>query len=408
MVFDYLKKNNSLVYLAEFALILLLFQFVLVDVLGNVFLLYDDLVVVFVFPIFILELFKNENFRVLRLSLFLILAQSVLFLCIDFNIRAHFLDLVWLLKPIIIFWVCYSLFSRWSNTKLKLYLRFFRLVFIVSLLYGVLQFISWVFFGVELPMTTFKMMTGLHELTGGSKFDFLRVSSIYAHPIWFGLVCSLFGTFFFYEKKYGIFLLCILGILLSFSRWALFLQGFSIAVIILRSAKSKTSWIAIGLFAFFVLVFLIMNIPVILEYYDTFWGGYNQQALKMYGIKKAIELFTMNPFGYGLGTFGTINSQESYVYNLIYFDEFRFRFLQTAKSGIESIWFIILIQLGITGLFFYIWPFLNLIKIGKRSSVFVMAFLLLPLISIIYIPSYLVLLVFFIILFDRQETVSAA
>lgn len=357
--------------------------------LGDMFLLIDDFIFVLLIPLFLSNIKKN---KIIIISLCYILIKSLFLLFWEINLGAYFNDLILFLKPIIFFWGFYLLFEYRSDNYFVTIEKYFRWFLVITMLYGVMQFVLFFKFRISLPMQSAKYFAGAKSVME-DPFSLVRVASIYAHPLWFGYICAFSGVFYLFLRKYWISLIAIIGVLVSFSRWALaiYLIGIAGYFLIIHPKFTKRSLIVLFP-AFCILTFLYIG--RILDLYNSLWKGYNDHAIKMHGIVKGLELLQYNPFGYGLGSYGTSISADSITYKLVSFSSKQLNYLPFAKSGIESFITIISVQLGIDGLIMYFIPFFSKIKLNAAGLFFTLL-LIFPIISL-YNTYVLILCAFFI------------
>lgn len=374
---------------------LLLIQFLLVYYLGDLFLLIDDVIFVLLIPIFFNSLRKE---KILIVSLCYIIIKSLFLFFWEIQIVAYFKDLLLLLKPIIFFWGFYFSFEQRSDNYFLKVEKFFRYFIVITMLYGIIQFVFYFKFRISLPMQSAKYFSGAKSVME-DPFLLVRVASIYAHPLWFGYICTFSGVFYLFKRKYWISVIALVGVLVSFSRWALAIYLIGIAGYFLIMHPKFTKRSILVLFPVFC-VFIFIYIGKILDIYNTLWKGYNDHAIKMHGIVKGMELLKQNPFGYGLGSFGTSSSTGSITYKLVSFSSKQLNYLPFAQSGIESFFTIISVQLGLDGLLMYFIPFIKKIKLTPAGLFFILL-LCFPLISL-YNTYVLILSAFFIQFLKRD------
>lgn len=369
------------------ALLALYLQYLFVTNVSLAFLYIDEAIVVLLVPAFIISAFKNLK---LLISFYLfILLGLLLFMIHQYNGNA-ILDCINFCKPIMLFYGLYYLFYQIEYKQLNKILNIFVILFKIALIYGILQWIVYFLFKIELPMLNLAHVSGSEEFLGGEKFGIRRVNSIFGFHLWFAYLCACFGGYFFYRKMYVWVLLCLGGILCAFSRFGLALFVLSIIITLLQKKNTKYIATIIGSCA---LICIFYYWEEIMHLYDIFWGTYNDNAIKMLSIKQGINLFIENPFGYGFGSFGTQYSVESNLNGLLNFDG--------KASGAESYYLILLVQVGLFGLLFYLFPFVYHFYTQKKSRYLMGLILLFPLISTFYNPIFLAMTSLIIVWLER-------
>ncbi len=386
-------NNNRLVSVFFFALLL---QFLFVYLFGDVFLFVDDIIFILIIPFFINGIIKKE--KIVVISLVYIILKSLLLLVWERNFLNYGIDLILILKPIIIFWGFYFLFEYRTDIFILKTEKILRFVFVSTAIYGVIQFVMYLKFRISIPMQDTKFFHGADAIAK-DPFSLVRASSIFAHPLWYGYVCAFCGTFYLFKRKYWISIIALLGVLVTFSRWALAIYLLGVFGYFLIEHKKLTKRVLL-VFIPLTLVFIITQIDQILYIYNKLWSGYNDHAIKIYGIIKGIDLISLNPFGYGIGSYGTSTSGTSKTYNLVNFNSHFLNLLPWVKSGIESFATIISVQLGVDSLIFYFSPFCSKLKLNKEG-VFFGLLLIFPIISL-YNPYVLILSAFSIQYFKRD------
>jgi len=386
---NYDKFCNDKIYknfLFYMAFCLLFLQFFGREFISTQFRFIDEIVLFFIILFSFFYIFKKKKYIGLCLSLFVF---SGLFLSLwEFRFNAIVFDMSWFIKSLFYFWGCYYLFELLPNIDRKS--RFVNKIVVLCVMYGLCQFFAWYLFRYQLPLSGEKYVMGFSEILA-ERFTVRRVSSVFGHTLWFGYISSLFGSYFFYKRKYFLAIFCFLGVFVTFSRWALVLSVLSITSILSERKQLKTKIALISLLCI-VTIFAIINYQKIANVYNIFWGTYSKNAIKITGIKKASTLFFKNPIGYGFGTFGTSNSIGSSLYK-----ELNWNISSLSTSGIESFYTILLVQTGIIGLFLYVMPFLIEFKKYKQTRFVYLHLLVLPIMSVLYIPLYLFLSSFLIV-----------
>ncbi|VFQ46558.1 hypothetical protein [Desulfoluna butyratoxydans] len=307
-------------------------------------------------------------------------------------------DFIYIFKPILLFWGLYCFLNLAHSDSVDLFLEFFSLLFIISVFYGLSQFSFWFLYRVDLPMLSIKTVMGVEEFFGRN-ISLRRVPSIFGHPLWFGYLCSLWSVFFLWRKKYFFSLISGIGILLSFSRWALFLAYISVFIMQFES-KDKTTKYVFNLCSLIFVIVVVCNWAKIYYICNVLWKGYSIYSIKMIGIQDSIDLFSKNPLGYGFGSFGTINSVGSTIYDEISINS---SWLIGKRSGIEAFYFILLVQVGFLGVLIYLSPFIKYFCFCPKSRFLLLHMLCLPFIGVLYIPLYLSTLVLMISVVERTS-----
>lgn len=371
-------------------LISLFFQAIFTKLGGSLFFYLDDFLFILILPYFGLML-KKDPYLAAGLSSFLIVCIILFF--VECRTTAFLKDLLLFIKPLGFFWgfIAFFLYEKKMHFSWTLYIR----IFFFSVFYGILQSLAWNFNHIELPFFDGKTMLGFNSLLG-SQVWISRVNSFYPHTVWFGLVSSLFGIFGILSQNKKLIVISSIALLISFTRWAIALFGFIAFVHFYIHNPRKRPFLLI-MTSVITLTISLKYGQQIMTLWDLFYGNYNSDStIKLYGIQKGIELFRQNPFGYGLGSYGTGSSSGSFTYNWIHFRSSMFKIMEGA-SGIESIWTILLIQTGCIGFITYLYPFVRRIKnISKDpSAMFFLFIALLPLISVFYNPLVLALCAFF-------------
>lgn len=367
----------SLIYKSyRFFFFIIILQYLLIYLLGDTLNVLDELITFSLLPIFFLYITKENKY--LLVSVTYILIKTVILFFIEARLAPTLLDLFsWFLKPLILFWSFIYIFEKQDKKFIDKTTKYLEYIFFIGVTYGILQFVLWFLFRVDLPMRSSNYLNA-SQVVSGDQFAFLRISSIFGQPLWYGYFCSLFGIYYTINKKYYHVVFAFMGLILAFSRWATFLFGLSVFFVVV-SGLSKNKKILI--YAILTLI-LVLLIPKGISIYDKIWGNYGDTAIKIYGIKKALFLIFHNPIGYGVGSYGTSNSIGSFTYNISHFDLSRLANLGEKKSGIEATVFIFMVQIGIDGLIAFILPFLKKLKKNKKSTVFYIFLILLPLVDI--------------------------
>jgi hypothetical protein len=105
--------------------------------------------------------------------------------------------------------------------------------------------------------------------------------------------------------------------------------------------------------------------------------------------------------GYGIGTFGTINSVGFSDYGIENFNDR----LKNNLGGIEAFLFILFVQIGIDGTIFYFMPFLKRAK-ATPYGVFFILLLIFPIISIYSIYVMILVSLYSVLLLRDPEFVK--
>lgn len=382
-----------------FVLFILLFQYILTYYFGDIFLYIDELAFLLILPSFIINSGKHKG--ILLVLIYLVFKTILLFFFFwELRFQDLLIDFYFILKPLIFFWAVYFLFSNISLPKLKNIEKYFRYFFILTTFYGIFQFLAYYFLRITLPMQGEKFFQGADVLLSDN-FSLTRASSIYGHALWFAYVCAFSGIFYLYLKKYLIVLLSLFGILVTFSRWALLLYLLGCFGIFIYRNRRK-SILAFSIILPFIFLYLFDISNKIFGVYNLLWEGYNESSTKVYGITKAFELLLINPFGFGVGSFGTYSSTSSQTYDLIYFSSEVLERLSNLKSGIESFTSILAVQLGLDSVIIYFYLFVNRLE-WSYSGLFFFLLILFPMVSI-YTSLLLILSAFFITYIKHQES----
>jgi|GEM_PF-5472774 len=382
--------------LVIFVFFLLLFQYCLSYYFGDIFLSADELVIFLVLPTFLNHVSKN---KVLVLVLSYLIFKVILFFFWEQRLQATLIDLYFLLKPLVFFWSVYFLISNLRLVHLENIEKYFRYIFIATTIYGICQFTAYYLFRITLPMQGAKFFQGAESLLEDS-FSLTRASSIYGHALWFAYICAFAGIFYMYRRKKIIVLLATIGVLVTFSRWALFILGLGcFAILVYRNKRQAI--LAMMILVPFMLLYLFVISDKIFSVYNNLWQGYNENSTKIYGMSKALELLSINPLGFGAGSFGTYVSVNSETYKLINFSPTVLTRLAGLKSGIESFTSILAVQLGLDAVIIFFYPYFKKLK-WSYSGVYFFLLIIFPIVSI-YTPLLLILSAFFIVYIEKRE-----
>lgn len=310
-------------------LVLILASKILFPFFGRFVLLIDDLFVLFCFYYFLIELFDFNNKKTLWLSMIAFWLACTFFVAIFSNAPGYVPTLLVYLKPIImIAGVLVFLRKKYIN------LNIIEQVVLLSALYGILQFFAYVLVKVVLPGGGEKLLN-----VGGQWL--LRSGGFCGHPNTFGMLLFPFVSIYLIEKKYVKFLIISLSLLLSLSRWPIFLAA--LLVLLIFPMRKKTT-----LSLLFILAVLFIGQPMYREY-NRVYRDYNQEnTLKLYGMTVAKEIFLDFPIsGVGIGSYGSKYSAGSDIYTKYNFSKSMYSMFKGATSGIESGIAIIFVENGL-------------------------------------------------------------
>ena len=387
---SYRLVQRNLFYVVSISIIIILIiQYILVNYVTDLALYLDDFIQFLLTIGFTFYSFKKKPIVGICFLVFALIGWILMPFYSTFFMA--FLDFLWMAKAIIFFYGFYYFLYQLSFRQLERIENIILFIFKFTLVYGILQWIMYFLFRKELPMLGVSYVQGIEELFS-DRFAIRRVNSIFGFHLWFAYLCTIFGVYLFYFKRYFFTILCIIGLLCAFSRMAIGLFFLGLIFVLIKRRKKNIRLFLVFTFIVFI-IFIFYQWQEIITYYNIFWGGYNNKAIKMLGIQRAIELFIQNPFGYGFGSFGTKYSFGSVLNGNLD--------LAGRTSGIESLYSILLIQTGLFGTFFYVFPFL-LHFFQKRESRYLMGILLvLPCISSLYNPILLAMCCLLVVNMER-------
>lgn len=309
--------------------ILILISKILFPLFGNPVFLIDDLFVVFCLYYFLKELFDVNNKRALWLSMLTFWLACTFFVAIFSNAPGYFPTLLVYLKPIIII-TGILVFIRKKYINLKI----IEQLVLLSAFYGIIQFFMYFLVQIILPGGGEKLIN-----IGGQWF--LRPGGFCGHPNTFGMFLFPFVSICLIEKKYIKFSVISLALLLSLSRWPIFLAVILVLFILPIRRKLMFSLL-------FICVVLFIGQPMYHEYNRVYREYNKENTLKLYGMTIAKEIFLDSPIlGVGIGNFGSKYSAGSDIYNKYNFSKSMYSALKGATSGIESGLAIILVENGL-------------------------------------------------------------
>lgn len=244
-------------------------------------------------------------------------------------------------------------------------IRYFNIVFIVIVGYGIIEFVLQKNIWMELlqQFTTFRLYVDhLNDI----RFGFGRCGSFFHFPIPFGDVCAIYFSFmlFFFCRKSAlvshrlvIFILVFMcvGVVLSNSRAAL--MAFLIGTLHYRLRFKFKHLVILVVSLFFLLFFLGDYISAT---FDSIFGNNNSgtvgSSMDMRDVQLTISLleFGMHPF-FGGGLARIADVQEIYI----------------GAAGMESHLFVIMIGEGLVGVLSYLFTwFYMYYKFPKGKRIF--------------------------------------
>ena len=217
-----------------------------------------------------------------------------------------------------------------------------------------------------------------------------RVAGIWGHQNFFGLMAMITLLYGIRDKKIIISMSGIIGLLVSFSRWPIF-----VTIIGLMYLSLDKNYKFLKKYSVSILIAIVLTgsffYNTISSIYDNVYKDYNLTP-KIYGMVKTIDLIQKYPFGVGIGMYGTKYSAGSKVYKELNFKKNIQEILLTATSGIESFYAILISQTGIIGLIFFIMIFLRYLvgstQIDEKLKYILI--LIIPIYYNLYFPSFLV------------------
>ncbi|MBT7899802.1 MAG: hypothetical protein HN601_02520 [Candidatus Marinimicrobia bacterium] len=331
----------------------------------------------------------KDDMYLLMYLLFLTIFVAI-FLLVNNNPFGVIGDLQWFLKPLImIYGLGYLLKNHFSDRINRKLLDVLLIFSLLGALYGLMQFISWNIYATILPLSDIKIIPYLNILIG-TDIPVGRVAGIWGHQNFYGLIAMVVSIYGLINKKKLYLFSGISGLIISFSRWPIFL---TVIAIMYLSMNKNYKYLRKYSFSLIIIIltsalFYSNNITSV---YDNVYKSYSSTP-KIYGMIKTVELIGKHPFGVGLGMYGTKYSAGSYIYKELDFKSNIQKILLTATSGIESFYAILLSQTGIIGLLLFMGIFLRHF-IGKQSILLKLKFLLillLPFYYNLYFPSFLV------------------
>ena len=373
------------------------FQYLLKSAFHHNLILYDDLLVFSLIPFFILYLKKDLYLLFYFTFLFIYTIWNLFFNLNPYGILG---DMQWFVKPLVlIYGMIYLLENVYTKRLNQKLVKILLLLSFVGALYGLIQFFAWNLFAIWLPLADIKYIMSLNLLFG-SDIPVGRVAGIWGHQNFCGLVSMVVTIYGIISKRYIYLLTGVFGLVISFSRWPIFLAFISF---IFLSKNIKFSYLRkYSLSMMTVLIIVgVYFFNDINKVYGSVYDGYSQTP-KMYGIMKTVELLQLYPFGVGLGMYGTRFSANSKIYNELNFRPQIQEMLLTATSGIESMYAILISQTGIVGFILFVGIFLRHF-LSNSNPVFKLKFLLILLLPIyynLYFPSFLV---YNLVLFNKNQ-----
>lgn len=346
--------------------------------LGSSALLIDDIFIFFCFYYFLKELFNLNYKKTLWLSMLTLWLACTFFVAIFSDAPGYFLTLLVYLKPVVLI-AGILVFMRKKYIDLKV----IEYVVLLSAFYGIIQFFMYSLTRLVLP-------------GGGEKILyicgkwFLRAGGFCGHPNTFGMMLSPFVSIFFIEKKYIKFLIIATALLLSISRWPIFIS----ALLILFIIPTRKN---IFIFLLFVLVIFFFGQPVYHEYKRVYRDYNKENTIKLYGMTIAKEIFLDSPIlGVGIGNFGSKYSTNSNIYNKHNFSKKMLMRLKLATSGIESGIAIIFVENGLflallyLGIIFQSFNVAQLFIMNRLINIFYFLFIVTLIFYNQYIPEFII------------------
>ena len=378
---------------------LITFQYLFVEMISSYFKIVDDLILFLLIPFVFHEIILKKPIKIVLIFFYFLSGFITAYW--SFSLSGILKDFLWLIKPVILISGAINLFNNLSKNELSLLKRILTFCVYIAIVFAFCQFIFWYLFRIELPMSGDKFVSGVESFIS-EKFALRRVKSFFGHTLWLGYVCCAWLIYSVRSKKYLLSFCCSIGILLSFSRWAAFLAMTGVFIVLFQ--KNKTWKIVLSILFVLVVIVLIVYMKDIIRIYNVFWGSYNTKAIKMMGIKDSFKYLKQNPFGYGFGNFGTYNSVYSFLTLKGNIDS---EILSRATSGIEAMFFINLIQVGLCGSLIWLYLLVNDFM-NSKNFCYCFIILIFPLIGNLYIPVFLIHLCFLSIIMKKSEKITVS
>ncbi len=310
----------------------------------------DDMTIIILFPIAIIELYKNKE---IFNSLYLVLLFPIFFLNIvglssgvinGNSLLITFLGTYDYIKTLLVIFI-FAAFIR----EIREFKKIFRLLLIVVVFIGLVAFVQefWAIFSRYIRK---------EDLAGIAwRIGIYRVSSLMPHYNFLGLYCLLVLTsYLFIAKKVNFFIIFSLltGILVSVSRTIY--TGFVILSVI-QIFKGRR-WLILFLIPIVISLFFMsslddFDISKLIEekYNEENMRSYNSNPVsyRNFARYKAMTVWKDHPlWGVGPGMFGgaVATKYRSYVY-----EEYSFLFILNWFKTLDQLWPQLMAEMGIIG-----------------------------------------------------------
>lgn len=254
--------------------------------------------------------------------------------------------------------ILYLLIGLYSAREIKddKLLKYFIFIFLTVFLFGLYEIIIdknvWTEFNIK-DLRTKKGIDIEDRILPGNFYSselifgnqIRRMSSTFADPVNLGTFFAFTTVYFYYKKRHFLFLCSLIGIVLTVSKGGL-LTFLIFLIIAFYSKKNKTRFLVVcGLCAVAAILFLMFS----------FNSSTQSVAAHLSGFFNSFGYMMDHPFGSGVGNVGTL----SFVVT---------GNVEAQSIVLESGFGMILGQLGIFGLVFYVFYFLSvLIRIFKLN-----------------------------------------
>lgn len=362
------------------------------QILGLIFPYYnlmDELLLGVLILLLVFQKPNRINFNKVFLILILLLYFTINFIINYYSLPAFFIKLIYYTKSITPFLVVSYYCKKYIKLKQLKIIYWFLLISasfsIVEFL--ILQYVDIWSFGHSWP---FKLRNGLY-----------RAMSLTGHPISLGIL-DFMGILIGNEvlktkRKY--LLVFALSLILTGSRIPILF----LLLYILYYLRNYRIKLIFNRFFYFKKLYML-SIPLsfaLIFFIPIYFKEVNETSTtRLIAIEKGIKLFK-NPknifLGTGIGSFGTYESvvYDSYVYNKIDFpNDYKDVIMKNKATGIETFFFMSLIEMGLIGFVLYYALILNLFQ--KQISEFKVFMIIIVLLYTLAYPLYTFPFVFLI------------